>query len=131
MRGRVDYESKAGDSMPREKRKFLSVRASSAGSPARSRFCPALSSFSGAPAKPLPGPGRSKAPSATFSLLTDGKHLVSFDDVVEVMYRTGHDLQMAYRETAQGGLASLWRKRINKETPASGKPDASAKGSGC
>lgn len=48
---------------------------------------------------------------ASFSLLTDGKHLVSFDDVVEVMYRTGLDLQSAYRETARGGLAALWRKR--------------------
>ena len=65
---------------------------------------------------------------ASFSLLTDGKHLVSFDDVVEVMYRTGHDLQTAYRETAQGGLASLWRKRVNKETPKSG---GGAPGAGC
>ncbi len=48
---------------------------------------------------------------ASFSLLTDGQHLVSFDEVVEVMYRTGLDLQSAYRETARGGLASLWRKR--------------------
>ncbi len=48
---------------------------------------------------------------ASFSMLTDGKHLVSFDEVVEVMYRTGLDLQSAYRETARGGLAALWRKR--------------------
>ncbi len=48
---------------------------------------------------------------ASFSLLTDGRHLVSFDDVVEVMYRTGLDIQSAYRETARGGLAALWRKR--------------------
>ena len=55
---------------------------------------------------------------AMFATLTDGKHLVSFDDVVEVMYRTGHDLQAAYRETALGGLAQLWRKRAGKEAPA-------------
>jgi L-serine dehydratase len=48
---------------------------------------------------------------ASFSLLTDGRHLVSFDDVIEVMYRTGLDLQSAYRETARGGLAALWRQR--------------------
>lgn len=48
---------------------------------------------------------------ASFSLLTDGRHRVSFDDVVEVMYRTGLDLQSAYRETARGGLAAVWRKR--------------------
>lgn len=52
--------------------------------------------------------------SASFSLLTDGRHLVSFDEVVEVMYRTGLDLQSAYRETARGGLASIWRKRMTE-----------------
>ncbi len=51
---------------------------------------------------------------ASFSMLTDGRHLVSFDDVVEVMYRTGLDLQSAYRETARGGLAALWRKRMTQ-----------------
>lgn len=60
---------------------------------------------------------------ATFSMLTDGRHLVSFDDVVEVMYRTGHDLQAAYRETAQGGLASLWRKRVARDEKAAAAPD--------
>jgi L-serine dehydratase len=49
---------------------------------------------------------------AVFALLTDGRHLVSFDDVIEVMYRTGADLQSAYRETARGGLADLWRRRM-------------------
>ena len=61
---------------------------------------------------------------ASFSLLTDGRHLVSFDDVVEVMYRTGQDLQSAYRETARGGLAALWRKRMTH--PEAGNADASA-----
>lgn len=55
---------------------------------------------------------------AAFSMMTDGEHLVSFDDVVEVMYRTGHDLQAAYRETAIGGLAWLWKKRVHKEGSA-------------
>ena len=49
---------------------------------------------------------------AAFTLLTDGRHLVSFDDVIEVMNRTGRDLQAAYRETATGGLAQLWRRDI-------------------
>lgn len=49
---------------------------------------------------------------AAFTLLTDGRHLVSFDDVIEVMNRTGRDLQAAYRETATGGLARLWRRDI-------------------
>ena len=49
---------------------------------------------------------------AVFTMLTDGRHLVSFDDVIEVMNRTGRDLQAAYRETATGGLAQLWRRDI-------------------
>jgi L-serine dehydratase len=44
---------------------------------------------------------------ATFSLLGDGGHLVSFDKVVKAMNQTGHDLPSIYRETSAGGLASL------------------------
>lgn len=51
---------------------------------------------------------------AAFTRLTDGRHLVSFDDVIEVMNRTGRDLQAAYRETAGGGLARLWRRDIER-----------------
>ena len=36
-----------------------------------------------------------------------GTRRVSFDAVVETMYRTGKDLRAAYRETAQGGLAKV------------------------
>lgn len=39
------------------------------------------------------------------AMLSDGKHLVSFDRVVEVMKETGHDLPSIYKETAEGGLA--------------------------
>lgn len=35
----------------------------------------------------------------------DGEHLVSLDKVIEVMYRTGLDMQRAYKETSLGGLA--------------------------
>lgn len=45
-----------------------------------------------------------------YALLSDGKHLVSFDTVVEAMKRTGHDLPNLYKETASGGLAGLMRK---------------------
>ncbi len=41
---------------------------------------------------------------ATFS---DGKHRVSFDKVVEVMKQTGHDLPSLYKETSEGGLATV------------------------
>lgn len=46
---------------------------------------------------------------AEYSLLSDGSHRVSFDEVVEAMNRTGHDLPSLYRETAQGGLAAVLR----------------------
>ena len=44
---------------------------------------------------------------AELSLLSDGKHLVSFDDVVKTMLQTGHDLPRLYRETSAGGLARI------------------------
>jgi len=43
--------------------------------------------------------------SATFSLLSDGRHLVSFDKIVHIMNQTGNDLPHIYKETSQGGLA--------------------------
>lgn len=45
--------------------------------------------------------------SVIYSLYTDGKHLVSFDQVVETMKKTGHDLRYEYKETSLGGLADL------------------------
>lgn len=50
---------------------------------------------------------------ASYSLATDGMHLVRFDDVIDVMYATGIDMQAKYRETAQGGLAKIMRERFN------------------
>lgn len=41
----------------------------------------------------------------TYALMSDGRHRISFDEVVETMYNTGIDLQSNYRETSQGGLA--------------------------
>jgi L-serine dehydratase len=43
--------------------------------------------------------------SARYSLLSDGKHFISFDVVTKVMKQTGKDLPSLYRETAMGGLA--------------------------
>lgn len=43
----------------------------------------------------------------TYALMSDGRHRISFDDVVETMYKTGIDLQSSYRETSAGGLAIL------------------------
>lgn len=40
-----------------------------------------------------------------YSLYTDGRHRVSFDQVVKVMNETGKDLPSVYKETSEGGLA--------------------------
>lgn len=47
---------------------------------------------------------------ACFSLLTDGLHWISFDDVVSVMVETGRALPSMYRETSRGGLATIYRR---------------------
>lgn len=41
----------------------------------------------------------------TYAILSDGRHRISFDEVVEAMKRTGHDLPTIYKETSEGGLA--------------------------
>lgn len=46
----------------------------------------------------------------SYAMLTDGVHQVSFDRVVEVMQRTGHDLPSLYKETGEGGLAEDYHK---------------------
>ncbi|MBR1777937.1 MAG: L-serine ammonia-lyase [Alphaproteobacteria bacterium] len=46
---------------------------------------------------------------AEYALYTDGQHRVSFDDVVKAMRQTGHDLPPLYKETAEGGLATLYK----------------------
>ena len=40
-----------------------------------------------------------------YAMMSDGKHIISFDKVVRTMKRTGHDLPSLYKETALGGLA--------------------------
>ncbi|MDY3103914.1 MAG: L-serine ammonia-lyase [Prevotella sp.] len=42
-----------------------------------------------------------------YASFSDGKHHVSFDKVVKVMKRTGHDLPSLYKETSEGGLAAV------------------------
>ena len=43
--------------------------------------------------------------SARYSIFSDGKHFISFDDVTRAMKQTGKDMPSLYRETALGGLA--------------------------
>lgn len=47
---------------------------------------------------------------AEMALLSDGRHMVSFDGVVATMLRTGHDIPSLYRETSQGGLAAIFSR---------------------
>ncbi|MCX6270092.1 MAG: L-serine ammonia-lyase, iron-sulfur-dependent, subunit alpha, partial [Bacteroidetes bacterium] len=42
-----------------------------------------------------------------YSMFSDGHHQVSFDRVVSVMAKTGHDIPSLYKETSEGGLASI------------------------
>ena len=40
-----------------------------------------------------------------YAMMSDGRHIISFDKVVRTMRRTGHDLPSLYKETSLGGLA--------------------------
>lgn len=42
-----------------------------------------------------------------YALLSDGRHKVSLDNVIEVMMETGQALPSLYRETSRGGLAKV------------------------
>ncbi len=42
---------------------------------------------------------------ARMAMREDGTHRVSLDNVIDVMYRTGLDMQSKYKETSLGGLA--------------------------
>ncbi len=42
---------------------------------------------------------------ASYALLSDGRHIISFDKVVRTMKETGLDLPDLYKETSLGGLA--------------------------
>ena len=50
---------------------------------------------------------------AAYALLSDGRHIVSFDEVVRSMWETGCDMKSSYRETAKGGLAKIYLLRKN------------------
>ncbi|MBU2645857.1 L-serine ammonia-lyase [bacterium] len=51
---------------------------------------------------------------ATYALLSDGSHRISFDDVIKTMTQTGHDMMSSYRETSTGGLARFHALRNGK-----------------
>ena len=47
---------------------------------------------------------------ASLAGFLSGSRKISFDLVVKTMYETGKDLKRHYRETAEGGLAKLYKK---------------------
>ncbi len=52
---------------------------------------------------------------AEYAIFSDGRHRISFDEVVYVMTQTGKDLSPSYRETSIGGLAEAYTRRVRKE----------------
>jgi L-serine dehydratase len=42
---------------------------------------------------------------AAYALVSDGRHIISFDQVVKTLKQTGYDLPSLYKETSLGGLA--------------------------
>jgi len=46
---------------------------------------------------------------AAYALLGDGRHRISFDEVVRAMVETGRDLKTDYKETSLAGLARIRR----------------------
>ena len=44
----------------------------------------------------------------SYALLSDGRHYVSFDRVIQTMKQTGRDLSHIYKETSEGGLAFFY-----------------------
>ena len=51
---------------------------------------------------------------ATYALISDGEHRISYDDVLAAMMQTGLDMKKKYRETAKGGLAHFFKKSLLK-----------------
>ena len=50
----------------------------------------------------------------TYATLSDGKHKIDYDRIIEVMRETGHDLPSLYKETSTGGIAKIDTKKRKK-----------------
>jgi L-serine dehydratase len=46
---------------------------------------------------------------ASYSIMSDGNHRISFDEVVQTMKETGADMDSDYKETSISGLAKNWQ----------------------
>lgn len=51
---------------------------------------------------------------ASFAIFSDGGHRISFDEAVQTMKETGLDMQTAYKETSEKGLALNWKNSENR-----------------
>ena len=49
---------------------------------------------------------------ATYALMSDGEHRISYDDVLATMMQTGLDMNNDYRETSRGGLARFFKEKV-------------------
>lgn len=49
---------------------------------------------------------------ATYALMSDGEHRISYDDVLATMMQTGLDMNNDYRETSRGGLARFFKEKL-------------------
>ena len=58
--------------------------------------------------------GAVKAVMAAKMALSNDGHIVSLDDIVNIMYETGKDIKVDYRETSKGGLAKHLRKMLTR-----------------
>ncbi|MGB2579950.1 L-serine dehydratase [Elusimicrobium simillimum] len=53
---------------------------------------------------------------STYSMISEGENHVSYDEVLQTMMQTGKDMNSAYRETAEGGLAKFFKiKKLFKK----------------
>ena len=50
----------------------------------------------------------------TYATISDGKHKIDYDRIVEVMKETGHDLPSLYKETSTGGIAKIGTRKRDK-----------------
>ena len=46
-----------------------------------------------------------------YAMMSDGRHMISFDKVVKTMKLTGKDIPSLYKETAEGGLAVVGKPK--------------------
>jgi len=58
---------------------------------------------------------------ASFAILSDGQHRISFDEVVLTMKETGRDMATDYKETSRSGLARNWQQSEDRAKRAKPK----------